>query len=45
MGGKDKLLRSAAFRNSGGDGKDGAMPYGYARLYLNDAMWIGPVQE
>lgn len=33
------------FRNSGGSGKDGAMPYGYARLFLNDAMWIGPVQE
>ena len=29
------------FRNSGGNGKDGSMPYAYARLFLNDAMWIG----
>lgn len=29
------------FRNSGGDGSDGSMPYAYARLFMNDAMWVG----
>ncbi len=28
------------FRNSGGDGRDGFMPYGYAQAYMNDAVWI-----
>ncbi len=28
------------FRNSSGDGRDGAMPYVYARAYMNDATWI-----
>lgn len=28
------------FRNSGGDGRDGLMPYAYARAYMNDAAWI-----
>jgi hypothetical protein len=29
-------------RNSGGGVADGAMPYAYARAYLNDAAWIAP---
>jgi hypothetical protein len=29
------------FRNSAGDGRDGSMPYGYARAFMNDAAWIG----
>jgi hypothetical protein len=29
-------------RNSGGGAHDGAMPYEYARAYLNDAAWIEP---
>lgn len=28
------------FRNSGGSGRDGLMPYAYAREYMNDALWI-----
>ena len=28
------------FRNTGRDGQDGAMPYAYARQYLNDAVWV-----
>ena len=28
------------FRNTAGDGRDGAMPYDYARAYMNDAAWI-----
>jgi len=28
-------------RNSGGGARDGAMPYAYARAYINDAVWIG----
>jgi hypothetical protein len=28
------------FRNSGGDGRDGAMPYAFARAYMNDAVWV-----
>ena len=28
------------FRNTAGDGQDGMMPYGYAREYMNDAVWI-----
>jgi hypothetical protein len=27
-------------RNSGGDGRDGALPYAYARAYMNDAAWV-----
>jgi C1A family cysteine protease len=27
-------------RNSGGEGKDGRMPYEYVRAYMNDAAWI-----
>jgi len=27
-------------RNSGGDGRDGALPYAFVRAYLNDAAWI-----
>lgn len=28
------------FRNTAGDGRDGAMPYEYARSYMNDAAWV-----
>ncbi len=28
------------FRNSGGDGRDGRMPYAYAGAYMNDAAWV-----
>lgn len=28
------------FRNTSRGGQDGAMPYGYARLYMNDAAWV-----
>jgi hypothetical protein len=28
------------FRNTSKEGRDGAMPYGYAQLYQNDAVWI-----
>jgi hypothetical protein len=28
------------FRNTSGSGQDGSMPYGYARMYMNDAFWI-----
>jgi Papain family cysteine protease len=27
-------------RNSGGDGRDGSLPYAYVRAYLNDAAWV-----
>ncbi|HOX56240.1 MAG TPA: hypothetical protein PLC99_05060 [Verrucomicrobiota bacterium] len=29
-----------SFRNTGNGGRDGSMPYTYARTYINDAMWI-----
>ena len=29
------------FRNTSGTGRDGAMPFGYAREFMNDAAWIG----
>lgn len=32
-------------RNSGGGPADGALPYDYARAYLNDAAWIEPATE
>jgi C1A family cysteine protease len=28
------------FRNTSHDGADGFMPYAYARLYMNDAVWV-----
>jgi hypothetical protein len=28
------------FRNTAGDGRDGAMPFAYVRAYMNDAAWI-----
>ena len=28
------------FRNTANGGRDGAMPYAYARTYMNDAAWI-----
>ena len=28
------------FRNTSRKGEDGAMPYAYAREYMNDAVWI-----
>jgi hypothetical protein len=28
------------FRNTNDDGRDGSMPYIYARTYMNDAIWI-----
>ena len=28
------------FRNTSHDGRDGFMPYTYARLYMNDAVWV-----
>lgn len=28
------------FRNTAGDGRDGAMPFEYAAAYMNDAAWI-----
>jgi C1A family cysteine protease len=28
------------FRNSSNNGRDGYMPYAYARAYMNDAVWI-----
>jgi C1A family cysteine protease len=27
-------------RNSGGDGRDGSLPYDYVREYMNDAAWV-----
>ncbi len=38
----EKLGGGGAFliRNSGGEGKDGWMPYEYVRAYMNDAAWI-----
>jgi hypothetical protein len=27
-------------RNSGGEGRDGALPYAYVRAYMNDAAWV-----
>jgi len=27
-------------RNSGGEGRDGCLPYEYARVYMNDAAWV-----
>lgn len=27
-------------RNSGGEGRDGFLPYDYARAYMNDAAWV-----
>lgn len=32
-------------RNSGGGPQDGAMPYEYARAYMNDGAWIQPASE
>jgi len=29
------------FRNTNRDGRDGYLPYDYARSYINDALWIG----
>lgn len=29
-------------RNSGGDQRDGAVPFAYAKAYMNDAVWIEP---
>jgi hypothetical protein len=29
------------FRNTSGDGRDGAMSFAYALAYMNDAAWIG----
>lgn len=29
------------FRNTAGEGRDGAMPFAYARAYMNDAAWVG----
>jgi len=28
------------FRNTNHGGRDGFMPYAYARAYMNDALWI-----
>jgi hypothetical protein len=28
------------FRNSGGEGRDGYLPYAYAQAYMNDAAWV-----
>jgi hypothetical protein len=28
------------FRNTAGDGRDGSMPYAYARAFMNDAAWV-----
>jgi len=28
------------FRNTNRGGRDGFMPYSYARAYMNDAVWI-----
>lgn len=28
------------FRNTSGSGRDGAMPYAYAREFMNDAAWV-----
>ena len=32
-------------RNSGGGPSDGAMPYKYARAYMNDGAWIQPARK
>jgi hypothetical protein len=40
---KDKTLPGGGaflIRNSGGEGKDGHMPYEYVRAYMNDAAWV-----
>ncbi len=29
------------FRNTAKDGRDGAMPYAYAMMFMNDAVWFG----
>jgi hypothetical protein len=28
------------FRNTAGEGRDGSMPYAYARAFMNDAAWV-----
>jgi len=28
------------FRNTAGDGRDGSMPYAYAKTFMNDAAWV-----
>jgi len=28
------------FRNTAGDGRDGSMPYAYAKAFMNDAAWV-----
>jgi hypothetical protein len=33
------------FRNTSGSGQDGAMPYAYAREYMNDAVWVDHAQR
>lgn len=44
VGYKDDTSQSGGgvflIRNSGGDGKDGFLPYEYVRAYMNDAAWI-----
>jgi hypothetical protein len=30
------------FRNTNRGGRDGYMPYEYAKAYMNDALWINP---
>jgi C1A family cysteine protease len=32
-------------RNSGGGAQDGALPYEYARTYMNDGAWVQPASE
>jgi hypothetical protein len=33
------------FRNTSNGGRDGALPFGYARAYINDALWISPPEH
>jgi C1A family cysteine protease len=33
------------FRNTNRGGRDGFMPYAYARTYMNDAAWIAPADN
>jgi hypothetical protein len=32
-------------RNSDGGARDGALPFAYARVYINDAAWVGPAKD
>ena len=33
------------FRNTSHGGRDGYMPFEYAKAYMNDAVWINPADK